>query len=298
MSNILSELSSQVASSVAAAAPSIVQVHGHRRPVAGVVIADDLIVAPARAVGDEQAVVRRHDGQTVEGAVVGHAHALGLAVIRVASLGVGPLAPAPEPSVGHLAIAIGRTWSGNVMATVTNVAVIGGPLRTGRRSQVERVIRIAQSPHGALTGGALVDGAGRALGILTGSAIRDTTVVLPAALVWPTAQKAADLGGTRQGFIGISSMTVTLPARQRGGHAAEHGLLVTGIVSGSPADDAGLLVGDIIVAFDGQAVDEPEALIAALRGDRIGKAVPLATLRGVKQQDIAVTIGERPRRER
>ena len=47
------------------------------------------------------------------------------------------------------------------MATLTNVAVVGGPLRTGRAIEIERVIRIAQPPHGALTGGALVDGDGR-----------------------------------------------------------------------------------------------------------------------------------------
>lgn len=298
MSNVFAELSSQIASAVERAAASVVQVHGHHRPAAGVVFADDLIVAPARALGDDTAIVRLPGGNTVEGVVLGHAVSMGLAVVRVAGLGVTPLSPADEPKVGHLAIAVGRTWSGGVMATVTNVAVIGGPLRTGRGSQIERVIRIAQSPHGALTGGALVNDEGRAFGLLTGSAIRGTTVVLPATLAWPMAEQIAKQGGSRQGFIGIGSSTVALPERQRAGRSQDHGLLVTAIVPDSPADTAGLLVGDVIVAFEGQVVEEPEALVTLLRGDRVGKPVLLTILRGVKAQDVAVTVGERPRIER
>ena len=75
-------------------------------------------------------------------------------------------------------------------------------------------------------------------------------------------------------------------------------MLITGIVAGSPADTTGLLVGDIIVGFDGQPVQDAESLVTLLRGDRVGKAVTLTVLRGVKAQDVAVTVGERPRPER
>ncbi len=296
--SILSDLSNELAAAIDRAAQSVVQVQGHRRPAAGVVFGPDLVAAPARAIADETAVVRLPNGQTVEGAVLGHTLSMGLAVVRVPELGLTPLAAAAEPKVGHLAIAIGRTWSGGVMATVTNVAVVGGPLRTGRTSQLDRVIRIAQSPHGALTGGALVNGEGQALGLITGSEIRGTTVVVPASLAFHAAGQLAAHGGTRQGFIGVGSSTVAVPERQRGGRAQEYGLLVTGVVAESPADSAGVLVGDIIVGFEGQPVEEPEVLVTLLRGNRIGTAVTVTILRGVKVQDIAITVGERPRRER
>jgi S1-C subfamily serine protease len=296
--SILSDLSNELATAVERASQAVVQVQGHHRPAAGVVFAPDLVAAPARAIADDTAVVRLPGGRTAEGAVLGHALSMGLAVVRVPELGLAPLAVGADPKVGHLAIAVGRTWSGGVMASVTNVAVVGGPLRTGRTSQLEKVIRIAQAPHGALTGGALINGDGAILGLVTGSEIRGTTVVVPASLAWPAAQELAAHGGTRQGFIGVSSTTVSLPERQRGGRSQEYGLIVTGVVSESPADAAGLLVGDVIVAFDGQAVEEPEALVTKLRGDRVGKPVTLTILRGVKAQDVAVTVGERPRRER
>jgi S1-C subfamily serine protease len=296
MSNVLSELSSHIADAVDRAAPSVVQVSGHRRPAAGVVFAADLIVAPARALGDDTVVVRRPDGETAEGQVLGHSLAMGVGVIRIPELGIAPGQAAHEPRVGSLAIAIGRTWSGAVMASVTNVAVVGGPLRTGRSSRIDRVIRIAQRPHGALSGGALADAEGHILGIITGAEIRGTTVVIPATLAFDAAHHIVKRGGTRQGFLGISSIPASIPDRQRDGHAQEHGLLVTAIVDNSPADAAGLLVGDLILAFAGERIEDPESLATLLRGDHIGHAVTLSVLRGVKRQDVAVTIGERPHR--
>jgi S1-C subfamily serine protease len=289
-------LNEAIAAAIDRAAPSVVQVHGHRRPAAGVVFAPDLILAPAAALDDDVAVVRTGTGTTHEAAVLGRAYSAGLAVARVPDAGLTPLHAGAEPRIGHLATAVGRTWSGAVMATVTNVAVIGGPLRTGRSSEIERVIRIAQPPHGALTGGALIDGAGNALGVLTSRAIRGTTVVIPATLAWAIGQKIAAAGGTKQGYLGIGSSPVKLPEGQRGGREQSEGLLVSAVVAGGPAAAAGVLVGDIIVAFDGKVVDELEALLTVLRGDRIPREGTLTVLRAGKIQEVPVTIRERERR--
>jgi S1-C subfamily serine protease len=221
---------------------------------------------------------------------------MGLGVVRVPQLSITPADTAPEPRVGSLAVAIGRTWSGAVMATVTNVAVVGGPLRTGRTNQIERVIRIAQSPHGALSGGALADAEGRVLGLVTGSAIRGTTVVIPATLAWAAAHHIVERGGTRQGYLGVTTATVAMAARQRTSGNDEHGVLITAIGSGSPADAAGLLVGDIILQFGGEPVRDPDTLVTLLRGDHVGKPVVLSVQRGLTRQDVSVVVGERPKR--
>ncbi len=90
------------------------------------------------------------------------------------------------------------------------MAVVGGPLRTGRAvgDRPRHPHRLA--PHGATTGGALVDGDGQALGIITSAAIRGTTVVIPIDLAMGRGRRLAQ-GGARQGFIGISSTAVNLP---------------------------------------------------------------------------------------
>jgi S1-C subfamily serine protease len=297
MSDILTSLSDVLASAVDRASAAVVQVHGHRRPAAGVVFAPDLIVAPAQALDNDEATVRVASGATHEGAVLGRAFSMGIAVVRVNGLGIQPIEVAPDPRVGHLAIAVGRTWSGGVMASVTNVAVIGGPLKTSRASQLERVIRIAQAPHGAFVGGALADGNGRALGVITSTDIRGTTVVIPAPLAWAIAQQVVAQGGTKRGFLGVSSTTIALPERQRGGRSQTHGLLITSVVDRSPADVAGILVGDVIVALDGKVVEEPEALVTLLRADRASDGATLTVIRGGDVREVPVKIGERPVRK-
>jgi S1-C subfamily serine protease len=295
MKDILSTLSSELAHAAEQASASVVQVAARRRPVAGLVVAEDLVVTPAQHLDDDAVVVRRGDGHTAEGTVLGRSPATGLAVVRVPNLGVPPARSGDEPRVGHLAIAVGRTRSGGVFAHLTSVAVVGGPLRTGRASEIPRVIRIASPPHGALTGGVLADGDGRALGLITAAAIRGTAVVVPIALAAAAAQDVAAQGGARQGFIGVSSTSVNLPVRQRAGRAQEYGLLVTGLVEGSPADAAGLLVGDVIVGFEGEPVQEPDQLVMRLRGDRVGKAASVTILRGSAAQDVSITVGEKRR---
>ena len=286
-------LSSEISAAVESASPSIVQVHGHRRVTAGVVIADNVIVTPAHTDEDKVAVLAG-GSQPVEGVVLGRAANLGLTVVRVEGLSRRPLAAGPEPTPGQLAVAVGRTWSGGVMAAFAPIAVVGGPLRTGRASAIDRVIRIQLAPHGALNGGALIDPAGRALGIVTSMAIRGTTVVIPASIAWAAASKVAADGGTKQGFLGVSSLAVPLPDRQRAGRSQAFGLLIMHVADNSPAASGGLLVGDVIVGFAGEAIQEPDELITRLRGNRVGAAVPITVVRGTTAIDVTVTVTERP----
>ena len=159
--NTWTSLSNEIAAAVEKAAPSIVQVHGHRRVTAGLVVADNLIATPAATDDDKVAVLTGDNRRPLEGVVLGRIGNMGLTVVRVDGLNRPALAPAPEPTPGQLGVAVGRTWSGGVMATLAPIAVVGGPLRTGRTGSIDRVIRIQQAPHGALNGGALIDAEGR-----------------------------------------------------------------------------------------------------------------------------------------
>ena len=291
--NTWTSLSNEIETAVEQAAPSVVQVHGHRRVTAGVVIGNDLIVTPASTHEDKVAVMAG-GAQPIEGIVLGRAANVGLTIVRVEGLNRGPLTAAPEPTPGRLAVAVGRTWSGGVMAAFAPIAVVGGPLRTGRAGAIDRVIRIQMAPHGALNGGVLIDPSGQALGIVTSMAIRGTTVVIPASIAWAAASKVASDGGSRQGFLGISSMAVPLPERQRAGRAQQFGLLVSHVAAHSPAENGGLLVGDVVVGFDGEAIEQPDDLVTRLRGNRVGAAVPITVIRGTIAVDVTVTVTERP----
>jgi S1-C subfamily serine protease len=100
----------------------------------------------------------------------------------------------------------------------------------------------------------------------------------------------------KRGYLGIAGQPVTLPAAQGGTEERSQALLVVGVTAGSPAAQAGIIVGDVLLAFDGQPVESPEDLLDLLTGDRVGRAVALRLLRGGTATDATVTVGERPGR--
>ena len=142
MSNIsLASLSNELAGLAAAGAASIVQVLGARRPASGVIHGPDTIITTARAIGrDEGLRVRVGDADPAEADLVGWDPATGIALLRARSP-LGRPAPSPadtEPRPGEIVLALARSWSNAITVSAGIVAVVGGPLRTGRRRQIPR----------------------------------------------------------------------------------------------------------------------------------------------------------------
>ncbi len=296
MTSDLTSLSNSLADIVAAAAPSVVQVHGSRRPASGLAYAAEAVVTTLRAIGREDGLhVRRHDGTTFDAELAGWDPTTSLAVLRVAGLGGTPIAAAPAlPRVGHLALAVARSWSNAVSASAGIVAVVGGPLRTGRRRAIDQIIRTTAPVHGGFAGGALLDTSGALLGVTTSTEIRGTTVVIPAAIAWKTAANILEHGRLKRGYLGIAGQPVHLPEPQRTGGRAE-ALLIVGVTTDSPAAAGGVLVGDILVELDGEPIESPEDLLDLLQGDRVGRQVSLRLLRGGTSTQVPVIVGERPK---
>ncbi len=294
--SMLTNISNALADVVEAAAPSVVQVQGRRRPASGVVYDDNVIVTTARALGREDGLhVRRHDGTTLDAELVGWDPTTTLAVVRAEGLGVPALKPRTAPiRVGHLAVALARSWSNAITASAGTVAVIGGPLATGRRRAIEEVIRTTAPMHDGFSGGAFVDTEHRLAGITTAAAIRGLGVVIPARIAWSTAAALLKDGSMKRGYLGIAGQAVRLPASQRPGDESADGLLVAGVTEGSPAAAAGVLVGDILIEFDGHAVRSAEDLLELLTGDQVGRPAALRILRGTSVVTVTVTVGERP----
>src|SRR5437016_2548726 len=251
----LVSISNQLADTVAAVAPSVVQVQGRRRPASGVVYAADVVLTTVRALGREDRLrVRTHDARELDAELAGWDPATGLAVVRAAGLNVAAAAVTDRPArVGHLAIAVARSWSNAVTASAGIVSVIGGPLPTGRGRAIDEVIRTTAPMHEGFAGGAFVATDGRAIGIATAAEIRGLGVVIPAAIAWKTAATLVEHGRVKRGYLGVAGQPVRLSERQRG-DGREQALLVVAITPGAPADAAGLLVGDVMVDFDGHPV--------------------------------------------
>lgn len=291
----LVEFSNQLAEIVAAAAPSVVQVYGHRRPGSGLVYAADVVLTTARSLGGEDGLhVRGADGTAHDAELAGWDPATNLALVRVPGLGGTPIAPSTAAArVGDIGIALARSWSNAVTASSGIIAVIGGPLPTGRRRGIEQVMRTTAPMHDGFSGGAFLDATGRLGGVATAAKIRGLGVVIPAAIAWKTAATLLEHGSVKRGYLGIAAQGVRLPEDQRPAPERTTALLAIGVTPGSPAARAGVLVGDVILAFDGRTVESPEDLLDLLAG-RAGQTVTLGIARGGARQDVAVVVGERP----
>jgi S1-C subfamily serine protease len=296
MSNItLATLSNELADLTAAGSAAVVQVLGGRRPASGVVHGPDTIITTARAIGREDGLrLRVGDADPVEADLAGWDPATGLAVLRTRSA-VGVPAPSvadAEPRVGQIVLALGRSWSNAVSASAGIVAVVGGPLRTGRRRQIARVIRVTAPMHEGFSGGAVYDTSGRLAGIATAAVIRGFGVVIPTSIAWAAASQVLTTGTPRRGFVGLALQTVMLPASQAP-DGRERALLIVGVTPGSPADTAGLMVGDVLLDFDGSPTESPDHLLDLLTGDRVGRTVSARTLRGGTVREVSIRVAER-----
>jgi S1-C subfamily serine protease len=296
----LTAVSDQMADAVEHVGPTIVQVNGRpRRPASGVVYASTLVLAADHAIErEDDLTVETTTGAALPAQLVGRDPASDLAVLRVPSLGREPARRAASPArVGQFVLAVGRPGGRELMASVGIVSAIGGPART-RGGLLEQYIRTDATPYPGFSGGALIDARGAVLGILTTGLAGGAALAVPAALAWGLADALARQGFVPRGWLGIGSQPVRIPAGQRAGRTHERGLLIVELVPESPAARGGLLLGDILVAVDGHAVDDGESLQALLSGERVGRSIGVQVLRGGTPLALDVTVGQRPGRGR
>jgi S1-C subfamily serine protease len=147
--------------------------------------------------------------------------------------------------------------------------------------------------HDGFAGGGLFDASGQLTGIATAAVIRGFGVAIPASIAWASARQIVTTGGSR-GFIGIAVQPVHAPAASRT-DGRERALLIVGVTPGSPAETAGIIVGDVLLDFAGARIESAEDLLDRLTGDRIGQKIQLKTLHGGVLRDVDVVVAGRPR---
>jgi serine protease Do len=294
-SSLLS-LSNELADLSAANAPAIVQVLGARRPASGVIHGPDTILTTGRAIGREDRVrVKIGDTPAVDAEMVGWDAATGIAVIRTSTrLDIAPPHfSETEPRTGQFVLALARSWSSALTASAGIVAIVGGPLRTGRRREIARVIRVTAPMHEGFAGGGLFDASGQLTGITTAAVIRGFGVVVPASIAVTSARQILTTGGSR-GFIGVAVQPVHVPAAHKT-DSRERALLIVGVTPASPAEAAGLIVGDVLLDFAGTRIESTEDLLDQLTGNRVGQTISVKTLHGGVVRDVDVVVASRPR---
>jgi S1-C subfamily serine protease len=291
--SLAQQLSNDLAGAASRTAPSLVLLRGRRRRAASgtVIDAQSFLVSDHLLDADDE-VRARTESAEVAARVVGRDAGTDLALLHVEGGALTPVTFATDGvRVGDIVLAVGRTWTG-LVAHPGFVTHLSGPHQVSPGFRLDQAIHTSLEPFSGFSGGALVNVRGEVAGISTSALDRGRGLAVPSRDVLRVVESLRRHGRLRRGYLGISSLPVAIPERQRQG-ASERGLLVTAIAPGSPADQAQLLVGDVILAIDETAAVRPDDLAGYLSADRVGQPAALRLVRGTSAVQVDVTIGER-----
>ena len=165
-------------------------------------------------------------------------------------------------------------------------------MRTPGGGRLDRYVETDRAIPRGFAGGPLVDVDGRGLGLSTRSVFRGADLAVPAPTLRRVVGAILAHGSVARGFLGVSAYPVRLPRHLAGQRGQDRGALVVAVDDGSPAESAGLFVGDVLVSIAGEAVDGPHTLRDALV-DRAGATVAIEVARAGALTTLSATIGRR-----
>ena len=276
-----------------------------RHAGSGVIVAPDgLVLTNSHVVGGgSRLTVTTVDGRSLSARVVGDDPDTDLALVRVdsaATLPAAALGDSKRLKRGQLVIAIGNPLGFESTVTTGVISALGRSLRARSGRLIDDVIQTDAALNPGNSGGPLVSSRGEVIGI-------NTAVILGAqGICFAVAANTANFvlgelvrhGRVRRAFIGISAQQTAIPRRLRhaAGLAQESAVMVAAVEPGSPADQAGLKAGDIVLSLDGATITGADDLIRILASDKIGRSAELEVLRGGNRQRLSVVPGERANR--
>lgn len=279
-------------------ADEIAALHGHAHGGisdesvgSGVIVgADGVIVTNYHVVAQADVInVRLADGREFPGRLIGADAGTDLAVLEIDADGLPAAAWGDSDSleVGEMVWAIGnpfgldRTLTYGIVSAVGRRGVTGDPLQ--EFLQTDAAINPGNS------GGPLVDVNGRVVGITTAMAGHDSQGIgfaIPSNTAREVAEAIHRLGHVERGYMGL--------ALRRTVDGSE-GVLVMATERDGPGEEAGIVKGDVIVAFGDEAVATPAELVLLLTRSEVGVEVPVEIVRDGRRLTLPVRIGRRPR---
>lgn len=261
----------------------------------GFILTNSHVVHHAAEIG-----VTLSDGRSYPGYTVGDDPDTDLAVIRIdaPNLMAAALGDSSPLRAGQLVIALGNPYGFYSTVTAGVISALGRSLRSQSGRLIDDVIQTDAALNPGSSGGPLVTSRGDVIGV-------NTAVILPAqgicfAIAVNTAKfVVAGLikeGRIRRSYIGVAGQTVPLHRRIVRFYrlSFESGVLVESVENASPAQEAGLRKGDIIVGFDDKPIGAIDDLHRALTQEKVNTRVPVTILRGTEKLSLEIIPAERP----
>ena len=259
--------------------------------------------------GADEIEVVLNDGRKFEAHLIGRDPETDLAVLKLinaSSLPAIAFAPADSLTVGDVVLAIGNPFG--IGQTVTmGIASALGRSHLGINT-FENYIQTDAAINPGNSGGALVDGAGRLVGINTAIYSRSNRGVdspsggglgigfaIPVSIARKVLEQIVMHGEVVRGWVGIEMREITQELAESLDLASNRGILITSVLNGSPADKSGVQPGDVLIAIDAQEVQIPREMLDLVASLPPGKVAVFRLLRGSRKIELKILVGRRPR---
>ena len=191
-------------------------------------------------------------------------------------------------------LAVG-SFEGAPAASLGLVAFVGSAWQSLRGGTIDSLLRLDVSLSPRAEGSAVVDSRGRVVGMAV-SGPRRRILAIPTATIDRAVDQLLTKGYVTRGYFGAGLQHVRLARRRNEAQAPEreHGILIVNIDPDGPAARAGLVVGDIVTAWNAQPLARVRDVMRHLGPDSVGNTIDLQVLRGGAPQNVKIVIGERP----
>jgi S1-C subfamily serine protease len=292
----LSDLSSGMAKTVQRIEPAVVRINARRRfPASGFIWSEEGLIITANHVirKDNQIEVGFADGSQFQGQIVGRDPSTDLALVKVEASGLKKFdqIASEEIEVGNLVLALGRPGK-SIQATMGIVSALGSAWRTRYGGQADRYIQTDVLMYPGFSGGPLVTVDGGLVGLNSSALMQGVSITLPTPTLTRVVSALQQHGRVRRGYLGVSTQIVRLQEDVREELGQRSGLLIVAVEPDSPADEAGLTIGDTIVQLGTTTVRRHDDLIAELLEADFDSKVPVTIVRGGEVQTLNVKIGQ------
>jgi S1-C subfamily serine protease len=292
----LKELSKDLEELVEKASKSVVRVDARRgRAGTGIVWDSGLVLTANHVVEQEQDIEVVVEEKSAKASLIGRDPATDLALLKVDGLSAPamPRAKAADLKPGQIVLALGRP--GSLKATFGTISSVSSPWRGWRGSEIEHLIQTNAPLYPGFSGGPLIDADGRAVGMNSWVFGRGDGRAIAMDVAERVVESLRQDGRIKRPYLGIGTQEVPLPDTVKARVNQESGLLIVAVEPKSPADQAGLMQGDTVLALDGTVTKSLEDLYSGLRKTKVGATQKMRVVRAGELKDISVTVGEAAR---
>jgi len=262
----------------------------------GLIVTNNHVVQGANSMS-----VTLEDGRNFRAETVRTDSVSDLAVLKINAPDLPPGLKVGDSSnlrVGEWVIAIGNALGQGIIATNGIVSALGVSVSTDTSETLYDLIQTNAAINFGNSGGPLINTAGEVIGInsikVAQVGVEGMSYAISSHLAMPIINELITNGYVTRPWLGVGLYAVNETVELRYKLAVSEGILITQIVSGAPADKAGIKTGDVITAIDGKSVDTVDELIRTVRSHNVGESIKVNYWRGSEQRTTNIILGQAP----